>query len=151
MIYLGADHRGYYLKETIKKFFQKKEIKFEDLGNFSYNKNDDYPEFAQRVAAKVSQNSKKDKGILICGFGIGMAITANKFKNVRAAFCLSPQMAEISRQHNKANILCLSAEMTHPQIVFKIIDKWLKAKFTAQQRHQRRLKKIQEIEKNNFR
>lgn len=142
MIYLGADHRGYDLKEEIKKFLELEKIKFKDLGNLDYIEDDDYPDFAKKVAEKISSNLKEDKGILICGTGIGMSIAANKFKEIRAGLCLSGYMAKKAVEANDINILCLAADITDVGTSKKIIQEWLKAKFKDEERHKRRLNKI---------
>jgi len=160
MIYLGADHRGYHLKEDLKKFLEQEKIKFQDLGNLEYDEEDDYPDFAKKVAEKISSNSKKDKGILIssearnkaplskakgiliCGTGIGMSIVANKFKEVRAGLCLSGYMAKRAVEEDDINILCLAADITDVGTSEKIIKEWLKAKFKNEERYKRRIKKI---------
>jgi len=145
MIYLGADHRGYNLKEGIKKFLNQEKIKFKDLGNLEYDENDDYPDFAAKVAQKVSSNPEKDKGILVCGTGIGTSIVANKFKAIRAGLCLSSYMAEKAKQANDINVLCLAADITDLITAEKIIKVWLKASFSKEERHKRRLRKIAEL------
>jgi len=145
MIYLGADHRGYNLKEELKKFLEQKKVKFQDLGNLEYDEEDDYPDFAKKVAEKISSNSKKDKGILICGTGIGMSIVANKFKEVRAGICLSGYMAKRAVEEDNINILCLAADITDTGTSEKIIKEWLKAKFKNEERHKRRLEKIAKL------
>jgi len=142
MIYLGADHRGYSLKEEIKKFLEQEKIKFQDLGNLEYDKKDDYPDFAKKVAEKVSSNLKKDKGILVCGTGIGMSIVANKFKGIRAGLCLSGYMARRAVEEDDINILCLAADITDSGTSKKIIKEWLKAKFKNEEPYKRRIKKI---------
>jgi len=148
MIYLGSDHRGHNLKEEIKKFLDKEKIKFQDLGNLKYDEKDDYPDFAKKVASKVSSNSKKDKGILICGTGIGMSIVANKFKEVKAGLCLSGYMATRAVEEDDINILCLAADITDTGTSKKIIKEWLEAKFENDERYERRLKKIVAIEQS---
>jgi ribose 5-phosphate isomerase B len=144
MIYLGADHRGYNLKEEIKRFLGQEKIKFKDLGNLKYDQNDDYPDFAQKVAAMVS-SQPKDKGLLICGSGIGMSIAANKFKGVRAALCLSGYMAKEAKRAIDANILCLAADLTDIATAKSIIREWLKASFKKEPRYIRRVKKINQL------
>ena len=104
MIYLGADHRGFYLKEAIKDYLTTRGIKWEDLGNQEYQEDDDYPLFARKVAQKVTRNPPEEKGILICGSGIGMSIAANRWKKVRAGLCLSGYMAEKGRKEDDINI-----------------------------------------------
>lgn len=149
MLYLGADHRGYYLKEGIKGFLKSRKIEFKDLGNSVYDKNDDYPDFAKLVAEKVSQKPKDNLGILICGSGHGVCITANKHLQVRAALCLSGWMAQKARQDVAINVLCLAADLTDPQTSFRIIKAFLKTDASKDERYQRRLKKIAQIEKQH--
>ena len=141
MIYLGADHRGFQLKEEIKKYLKNLGQAFEDLGNKKFDPRDDYPDFAKRVAKAVSR-FPKNKGILICGSGIGMSIVANRFKKVRAALCLNERMAELSRRHNNANVLCLAADIVALAKAKKIIKIWLETKFSKEKKHQRRIRKI---------
>lgn len=145
MLYLGADHRGYYLKEAIKKFLQSRKIEFEDLGNFKYDKDDDYPDFAQLVSKAVKKDPVNNKGILICGTGIGMSIAANRFKNIRAGLALSGFMAKKAKEEDDINVLCLAADITDENTAFRIIDEWLKAKFSNLERHKRRIEKIDNI------
>jgi len=147
MLYLGADHRGYYLKEGIKEFLKSRKIEFKDLGNSVYDKHDDYPDFAELVAKKVSQKPKENFGILICGSGHGVCITANKYSQVRAALCLSGWMAQKARQDVAINVLCLAADLTDPQTSFSIIKTFLKTDASKDEHYQRRLKKIVQIEK----
>ncbi|HUS50266.1 MAG TPA: ribose 5-phosphate isomerase B [Candidatus Paceibacterota bacterium] len=149
MIYLGADHRGHNLKEEIKKFFELEKIEFKDLGNLNYDENDDYPDFVKKVVERVLSKPKKDKGILICGTGIGMSIAANKFKGIKAGLCLSGYMAKRAIEEDDINILCLAADITDVGTSKKIIKEWLKAKFKNEERYKRRIKKILEIEKLN--
>ena len=141
MIYLGADHRGFRLKERIKKYLKEIGKEFEGLGNRKFDPNDDYPDFAKRVAKAVSR-SPKNRGILVCGSGLGMSIAANKFRGVRAALCFNEKMAELSRRHNNANILCLAADFLPLAKIKKIIKIWLETKFSKEERHKRRIKKI---------
>jgi RpiB/LacA/LacB family sugar-phosphate isomerase len=150
MLYLGADHAGFKMKEKIKKYLAAKGVKFEDLGAEKLNEKDDYPDFGERVGKEVAANPKKNKGILVCGSAEGMGMVANKFAGVRAAVAHNEETARLSREHNDANVLSISGwELTEARTK-KIIDSWLSAKF-AGGRHARRLKKITEIEKNNFR
>lgn len=147
MIYLGADHRGYNLKEDIKLFLRQEKLAFKDEGNIKYDPDDDYPDFAEKVAKKISLNTK-DKGILICGSGIGMTIAANKIKGVRAGLCLSGYMAQKAKEEDDINILCLSADITDPGTARSIIRKWLTSKFKNLPRYQRRIKKIKKLEQS---
>ncbi|MFA5229990.1 MAG: RpiB/LacA/LacB family sugar-phosphate isomerase [Candidatus Paceibacterota bacterium] len=112
MLYVASDHRGYGLKEKIKEFLNTAKIKYEDVGAFKYDKDDDLPIFALTVAKLVSKNHTKDRGIIICGSGVGGSIIGNKFKKARAALCLTVNVAKESREHHDSNILCLAAELT---------------------------------------
>ncbi len=142
MLYLGADHRGYNLKENLKEFLQKEKIIFQDLGNQKYDPNDDYPDFAQGVAKKVSLSNGEDKGILICGSGIGMSIAANRFPLVRAGLCLSEYMAKRAKEEDDINILCLAADITDSGLAERIVQAWYKTDFLQKERYKRRIKKI---------
>ena len=108
-IYISSDHAGFKLKEYLKNFLSKKKIKFFDLGPTS-NKSVDYPIYAHKVAKKVKIN-KNNVGILVCGSGTGMSITANKHKNIRAAQCFSLKSTKLSRLHNDANIITLGSRL----------------------------------------
>jgi len=142
-IAIASDHRGYHLKEKLASLLQSKGHEVIDEGT-SVTESVDYPDFAALVASKVSDQSA-ERGILICGTGIGMAVTANKFPGVRAAPCTDEVTAEISRRHNDLNILCLSADMLSPRSVERMVDLWLKTEFEGG-RHSRRVEKIHEIE-----
>src|SRR3989344_9616222 len=105
MIYLGADHRGDNLKEKIKKFLTESGRIFEDMGNFAYDPNDDYTDFAKLVAQKVAEKPEEYKGVLICGSGVGGDITANKFPRVRSALAADVATPKQSREHDDTNVL----------------------------------------------
>jgi RpiB/LacA/LacB family sugar-phosphate isomerase len=156
-IYLGADHAGFELKEKIKKYFDKKKIGYQDLGNLVYDKNDDYPDVAALVAKTVIKN--KSKGILICGSSHGVCTVVNKFKGVRASSAANELEAYFARKHGNNNVLCLAGGGTVDKkgkigfnwpLTKKIIDKWLTTKFDQATRRKRRLNKIKKIEKQNF-
>jgi len=150
MIYLASDHRGFGLKEKIKEFLNTAKIGFKDFGNTIYDKDDDLSDFASKVCEKISKNSKKDKGIVICGTGIAASIVSNKFKNIRAGLCMTVAVARQSREHMDANVLCLAADLTEPSVAWMIIKEWLKTEALKEKRYQNRLKKLKLIEKNNF-
>jgi ribose 5-phosphate isomerase B len=141
---IGSDHRGYHLKEQILAILQSKGHEVQDVGA-SGTESVDYPDFAALVAKLVSQGAV-ERGILICGSGIGMAITANKFCGVRAAPCNDEVTAEISRRHNDLNVLCLSGDMLSPRAVERIVEVWITTPFEGG-RHERRIEKIHELEK----
>ena len=145
-IAIGSDHRGLQLKDQIVSILRSGGHEVEDAGT---NGTDsvDYPDFAATVARQVSEK-KVDRGILICGTGIGMAITANKFPGVRAAPCNDEITAEISRLHNDLNVLCLSADMLSSRVVERLVEVWLTTDFEGG-RHARRIQKISDMEAQN--
>jgi ribose 5-phosphate isomerase B len=142
-IAIGSDHAGFRLKEKIKEFLLSKGYEVLDFGTNS-TEPAHYPIFAKEVARAI-QRKEADFGILICGSGIGMCITANKFKGIRAALCLNEYMARMSRRHNNANVLCLGDRVLGEELALSIVSAWLSEKFEGG-RHQKRLELIQEIE-----
>jgi len=138
-IALGADHKGYQYKEKVKSFLQEKGHQVEDFGTFS-EEPVDYPDFALKVAEAVAKD-EVERGILFCWSGIGMSISANKVKGIKAALCLNEEMAKLSRQHNDSNVLSLSAKFIGEEELLKIVEVWLNTPFEGG-RHQRRLDKI---------
>ena len=138
-ISLSSDHAGFELKESIKKFLIKKKIKVIDLG--PKNKDSvDYPDYAKKVARNIIAK-KSDMGILVCGSGTGMAMSANKFKKIRAAVCYNKASTRLSRQHNNANIMALGARLTKKSDVMKLVNIFLNTKFEGG-RHFRRVNKV---------
>lgn len=150
MIYLGTDHRGFKLKEELKKHLIDQGFEMEDLGALEYNKDDDYPDFAAAVAEKVAENPGAHKGILLCGSGHGVDIVANKYEGIRAALCFNRQIAAQSREHEDANVLVLASDWLDPADAKDIVSVWLGKSFSGGERHIRRLNKIREIEEKNF-
>ena len=138
-ISLSSDHAGFYIKEKIKKHLIKKKIKVIDLGPKN-NKSVDYPDYAKRVAKNVL-SKKSNIGILVCGSGTGMAMSANKFKKVRAAVCYNKASTRLSRQHNNANIMALGSRLTKKSDVIKLVNVFLNTKFEGG-RHLRRVNKV---------
>jgi ribose 5-phosphate isomerase B len=142
-IAVGSDHRGYAVKCKIVDLLKHLGQEVVDDGVFD-NESADYPDIAQIVAQRVS-NNEVERGILICGTGIGMSIAANKFSGVRAAPCHDDLTAEMSRRHNNLNVLCLSADMLGERLIDRMIEIWLKTEFEGG-RHARRIEKINELE-----
>lgn len=143
MVSIGSDHAGFDMKEIIKKNLKLNGIEFKDLG--TYNKESvDYPLFAQSVSISVA-SGESEKGILVCGTGIGVSIVANKVKSIRAALCNSEIEAELARKHNNANVLCLGGRMISDELALKIIDTFLKTEFEGG-RHEKRVEQISKIE-----
>lgn len=143
-IIIGADHAGFFLKEEIKKYLHEQNIDVIDVGPWS-DESVDYPDFASLVAERVS-SGEIERGILICGSGVGMSIVANKFPHVRAALSLDADTAMMSRKHNNTNILALAARKTDVETAKEIVATWLATEFEGG-RHVQRLKKIETIEK----
>jgi len=140
---IASDHAGFALKEELKKFLLGRGEEILDVGPDNQDSTD-YPDYGSRVAEKVSSGST-DRGVLICGTGIGMAIVANKYPNVRAALVLNETMARAAKEHNDANILCLPARLINAEEAKKLLEVWLEAKFEAG-RHARRVEKISGVE-----
>tara|TARA_B100001123_G_scaffold21485_1_gene23636 strand:+ start:256 stop:705 length:450 start_codon:yes stop_codon:yes gene_type:complete len=138
-IILASDHAGFNLKEVIKKFLIKKRKKVLDLGTDNTN-SVDYPDYAHLLSKKIKRNNKQF-GILICGSGIGMGITANRHRNIRAALCHNVKSAKLSRQHNNANVIAIGARLTKRKVAIKCVDTFIKTEFVGG-RHLRRIKKI---------
>jgi ribose 5-phosphate isomerase B len=144
VIYIGADHKGFEHKEIIKKYLADLGYTVSDMGNEKYDEFDDYPDFAKKVAEKVSVDG--GVGILICGSGVGMDVVANKFPGVRSALVSNSEQAMDAKTDDDVNVLSLAADFTSAEESKKIISIWLGAKFSAGEKYQRRLKKIAEIE-----
>ncbi|RJQ55351.1 MAG: ribose 5-phosphate isomerase B [Nitrospiraceae bacterium] len=142
-IAIGSDHAGLALKNEIITVLKELNITWEDFGTNS-DESVDYPDFGEKVAGLVS-DGKIEKGILICGTGIGMSIVANKFPNVRAALCCETYSAKMSRLHNDANLLVLPGRTIDGKTAAEIVKEWLRTPFEGG-RHQRRLDKIKAIE-----
>jgi glycine hydroxymethyltransferase len=136
---IGADHGGFNLKEKVNAYLKGKHIEFTDVGCYSTD-SCDYPDFGEKVAEAISEGTM-NQGILICTTGIGMSMTANKFPGVRAALCTLPKMAEMTRKHNNANVICLGAALNTEEEIFAILDAWFAADFEGG-RHGRRVDKI---------
>ncbi|MBP2071583.1 MULTISPECIES: ribose 5-phosphate isomerase B [Thermoanaerobacterium] len=144
MIAIGSDHGGYELKEAIKKHLDEKGIEYKDFGTFS-EESVDYPDYALKVAEAVA-SGQFEKGILLCGTGVGISIAANKVPGIRAAHVSDAFSARYSKEHNNANVLCMGGRVVGPGLAAILVDEWLNAEFQGG-RHQKRLDKITEIEK----
>jgi ribose 5-phosphate isomerase B len=142
-IAVGTDHRGFSMRARIVELLGRLGHVVEDVGAAS-GEAVDYPDVAARVARKVAGN-EADRGILICGTGLGMSITANKFPGIRAAACHDDITAEMSRRHNDANVLCLSADLLGERLVDQMVEIWLRTPFEGG-RHARRIAKISDLE-----
>lgn len=163
-IYLATDHTGLVLKNTIKDFLTKLGYTVEDCGAFSYDKDDDYPDWISKAAEKVSADPEHSRGIILGGSGQGEAMVANKFNNVRCALFYSPALAtqsiniegdkstdpfeilRLTREHNDANMLSIGFRFVTDEDVLKAVKVWLEASGASSERHVRRIEKIKKIE-----
>ncbi len=136
---IASDHAGFKLKEMIKNYLIDRRVPIIDLGPFT-DHSVDYPDFAKKIANRI-KSKKSDVGILICGSGTGMAISANKIKKIRAAVCYNLKSTRLSRQHNNANIIALGSRLTKKSLSLKLVEVFLQTKFEGG-RHLKRVKKI---------
>jgi ribose 5-phosphate isomerase B len=146
-IAIASDHAGYEEKERLKPVLDELGIQYEDLGTGS-EASVDYPDYARKVAEEVAQG-RVEQGLLVCGSGTGMAIAANKVPGVRAAVAWNEEIARLAREHNDANVLTLGARVTPPEEIPGIVRAWFAAKFD-QGRHERRVQKIRDIERDEL-
>jgi ribose 5-phosphate isomerase B len=163
-IYIATDHAGFQLKEKVKIFLKEKGYIVEDCGAYNFNKDDDYPDFVSKVAENISKDPQNDKGIIFGGSGQGEMMTANKYKGVRCALFYSTavpitsaditgrkssdpfEIIRLTREHNNANMLSISARFLKEEDALKAIEIWLATPFPHDERHQRRIDKIKKIE-----
>ena len=136
---IASDHAGFNLKEDIKNFLINKKVSIFDIGPYN-DLSVDYPDYAKKIANRIKKK-KSDAGILVCGSGTGMAISANKIKTIRAAVCYNTKSTRLSRQHNNANIIALGSRLTKKNLSLKLVEVFFKTKFEGG-RHLRRVKKI---------
>lgn len=147
MIYIGADHRGFKAKEILKKYLQDRGYQVVDVGTRS-PESVDYPLIAEKVGHKVVEDLN-NRGVLLCGSGAGVCIAANKIDGVRAAEAWNVEIARSARSDDNANVLCLAADEANLEDMKKIIQVFLDTSFFSAERHKRRLKEIQDLEKEN--
>jgi ribose 5-phosphate isomerase B len=148
-IYLGADHRGFTLKEKIKKWLEKQNIDHEDLGAYKLDGADDYTLYAEKVASIVSDNTPDARGLLFCGSGVGMDIAANKIDGAKASFGLDANQVAAGRKDDDMNILVFAADYVREEEAKKMLEAFLSTKFDGKVKHKRRLEEIKRIEANN--
>jgi RpiB/LacA/LacB family sugar-phosphate isomerase len=139
-IVLSSDHAGYEMKEKVKQYLSELGLSVEDVSSEKLDPQDDYPEYGFKLAQKVAQK-KFDRGILLCGSGIGASIAANRFKGVRAALCTSAEHARLARLHNDSNVLVIGGRTTTFETVKEMINTWLSQQFEGG-RHQRRVDQL---------
>jgi ribose 5-phosphate isomerase B len=147
-ISIAADHGGYPLNEVVIEELRASGHEVEDFGTHDGTRSDDYPDYAAAVGSSV-QSGRADVGILICGSGVGASVAANKLRGVRAALCGDTYSAHQSREHDDCNVLCLGARVVGRELALDIVRSFLTARFTGEERHRRRLKKIQALEQSS--
>jgi len=147
-VFIGADHRGYNLKEFLKKKLKKNNYEFEDCGNLVYDPGDDYSDFAFRVGESVKENSGS-LGILICGSGAGVCFAVNKIKGIRGALAMNPEMAKTIKADDDINVLCLASDFIEENLAWETVKTFLETKFKNEEKYLRRIKKVEDYEKMN--
>jgi len=146
VIYLGADHGGFNLKETLKEYLKGKGYEVVDCGAATYDESDDYPDFAAAVALRVKSDPERGRGVLICKSGAGMDMAANRFRHVRAFIGFSADQVFDARHDDDANVLCLAASFISEPDARQMVDAFLQTPFEREERFLRRLDKIAQIE-----
>lgn len=146
IIYIGADHRGFALKEMLKGYLSDGGYEMVDLGNDILEEGDDYPDFAAAVADAVSNNPFEDRGIVICGSGVGVDIVANKFIDIRSALVANADQIKAARTDDDVNVLALAADFIDEDAAKAIMDAFLTTEYDGAEQHQRRIDKITELE-----
>jgi ribose 5-phosphate isomerase B len=149
-ISIGADHAGYEMKEQLIELIKKLGHTVHDVGTFEPGKPDDYPDFAVLVAEDL-RSGAADRGILVCGSGVGVSVAANKFKGIRAAMCHDHYSAHQGVEHDDMNVLVLGSRIIGPMMAQDAAEAFLNAKFSGEERHVRRLNKVKGIEESEFR
>lgn len=142
ILYMGADHAGYALKEFLKNYLLQQGYEIVDVGVYS-EEPADYPDVAHKLTAQLVQEEQPALGILICGTGIGMSIAANKRLGIRAANASEPVSAALAREHNNANVLCLGARVVGPELARATVEAFLRTGFSPEERHRRRVSKLE--------
>ena len=148
-ICISSDHGGYELKNKIINLLNNFGYEVKDLGSKEYSPDDDYPDTTKNVAEAISQGVY-DRGIVLCGSGVGASVVANKFINVRAAICHDTYSATQGVEHDDMNVLCLGGRIIGEELANKIVEAFVNAEYKPEKRFQRRKEKLQQIEKNNF-
>ncbi|MBV9403979.1 MAG: ribose 5-phosphate isomerase B [Acidobacteriaceae bacterium] len=149
-ISIGADHAGYDMKRGLIDVVEKLGHTVHDVGTFEPDKPDDYPDYAQLVADDL-RSGQAERGILVCGSGVGVSVAANKFKGIRAGLCHDHYSAHQGVEHDDMNVLVLGARIIGPMMAQDVTEAFLKAQFSGESRHVRRLNKVKEIENHEFR
>jgi ribose 5-phosphate isomerase B len=149
-ISIGADHAGYPLKAELIPLIEKLGHTVHDVGTFEPGQPDDYPDYAALVAEDI-RSGKADRGVLVCGSGVGVSVAANKFKGIRAGLCHDHYSAHQGVEHDNMNVLVLGSRIIGPLLAQDVVEAYLQAQFSNEERHVRRLNKVKGIEQNEFR
>ncbi len=142
MIYIGADHRGFELKAKINQWMQGRNLEFQDLGAFEYNHDDDYVDYSILVGQAVSKHPDRNRGIVICGSGVGVDIAANKVAHVRCGLGFAEDQVHAARKDDNINCLAIAADNTDINYALKLVEKFLETEFVESDRYLRRIEKI---------
>lgn len=148
-ISIGADHAGYEMKQQLIQWIQQQGHTVHDVGTFEPNKPDDYPDYAILVAEEIL-TGKADRGVLVCGSGVGVSVAANKFKGIRAGLCHDHYSAHQGVEHDDMNVLVLGSRIIGPMMAQDVAEAFLKATFSGEERHVRRLNKVKRIEEHEL-
>jgi ribose 5-phosphate isomerase B len=148
MIYIGADHKGFELKEKLKEFFDELGFDYEDAGAFSHDPADDFPEFAAKVAKSILD--QEDRGIVICGSGVGVDEVANKVSGVRCGLAINKEQIRAARHDDDINVLALASDHTNEEDAKEIVKIFLDTEFSSEDRYKRRIHQIQDLENEEF-
>jgi len=144
-IFIGTDHRGFELKNKLLEYLQEKNIRVEDLGNYQYDAQDDYPDFAGKVAQAVLQSQTESVGIVICGSGVGVSIAANRFQRIRCALGFNESQVKHARENDHANMLAIPCDYITFEQATKIIDAFLNSQPIQNEKYLRRVEKLDSI------
>lgn len=146
-IAIGADHGGYTAKAPVRELLESQGHEVIDLGAHSYDAVDDYPDFAKAVAECVAAQ-RADRGVMLCGSGVGAAVAANKVRGIRASVCHDTYSAHQGVEHDDMNVLCMGARIVGEELVKEIVDSFVSAEFSGEDRHKRRMQKVLDMEAN---
>ncbi len=142
-IFIGADHRGFHLKDLLISYLQEKNIRVEDMGNYSYDPHDDFPQYAQKVSEAVLQNPEEFLGVVICGSGVGVSIAANRYPGVYCALGSNPDQVKSAREHDHINILALPADYISQEDAQKLVDIFLSTQTKNEAKYLRRIQSLE--------
>jgi len=144
-IFIAADHRGFELKNLLIEYLHEKNIRIEDLGNYQLDPEDDFPDFAKKVAQAVLQNPEEYLGIVICGSGVGVTIAVNRFRGIRGGLGFEPDQVKHMRENDQINVLGLAADFLDPEKAKQLVDIFIQTLPKKEQKYFRRIKKLDEI------